>query len=152
MGAFQLVINIARPPTEVFRFIAEPRNMPVWYEAVDHVTKTTAGATGTGARYQIRRSLPAGLALNDAELTELIADRRVTLESRGGPTPFRYRYDVEPSPDGTLLTLDAHISSAGLPGPFAHLDRLTTQLFKQGMRQNLHELKRVLESTAAGAA
>ncbi len=95
--------------------------------------------------HQVTRSLPGGLARNDVELTEYRPNRRITLESRDGPTPFRYRYDFEPSHGGTAVRLEGHIRSAGLPGPFAHLDGMATQLFKHGMRRNLDQLKGVLE-------
>lgn len=105
MADFTLVIDIARSPAEVFAFIADLRNMPLWYDAVEEVTKTAPGAPGPGARYEVTRSLPGTRARNDVEFTEYAPDRRITLESRSGPTPFRYRYGLEPSADGTVLTL-----------------------------------------------
>ena len=147
MRTFQLVVNISRPAPEVFAFVAEPHNMPVWYEAVDHVAKTTDGPTRAGARYDIIRSLPGGQAHNDVELTEHEPNRHVTLESVDGPTPFRYRYTLEPTGQGTRLTLDGRISSAGLPGPIGRLDGVATQAFKRGMRQNLNQLKRIMEGS-----
>jgi uncharacterized protein YndB with AHSA1/START domain len=156
MGTFRLTVDIRRPPVEVFAFIAEPRNMPQWYSAVDHVTQTTDGANGTngtngtngiGARYHVTRSLPSGRVTNDVEVTEHEHDRVVTLESRAGPTPFRYRYEVQPSGAGTRLALDGQISGAGLPGPVARVDPLATQLFKRGMRQNLDKLRQVVEAS-----
>jgi hypothetical protein len=133
MGTFRLAIDLTRPPGEVFAFIAEPRNMPRWYDAVDHVAQTTAGPHSIGARYDVTRSLPGGQVHND-------------VESRAGPTPFRYRYELQPNGPGTHLTLDGRISSAGLSGPIARVDSLATQLFKRGMKQNLGELKRIIEA------
>lgn len=147
MGTFQLTVDIHRPPAEVFAFIAEPRNMPQWYEAVDNVTKATDGPNGIGARYHVTRSLPGGPAHNDVEVTEHEPNRLLTLESRVGPTPFRYRYELRAAPPGTRLALDGRISSSGLPGPLAGVDGLATRLFKRGMRQNLDELKRIIEAT-----
>jgi uncharacterized protein YndB with AHSA1/START domain len=146
MGAFQLAIDIRRPSADVFAFIAEPQNMPRWYEAVQQVIKTTASPTGVGSRYEIVRSLPNGPAHNNVEVVEYTPNHLVTIESRSGPTPFHYRYRVEPSQQDTTLTLDGSITSAGLPGPGGHLGGIATQLFKHGMKQNLHQLKQILES------
>jgi N-acyl homoserine lactone hydrolase len=146
MGTFQLGIFVNRSPADVFAFVAEPRNMPLWYDAIDAVTTTTNGPAGAGTRFGITRSLPGGQAHNDVEVTEHQPDRRVTLESTAGPTPFRYRYLLEPNGQGTRLTLDGRISSAGLPAPMGRLDGVATQLFKRGMQQNLNELKRTLEA------
>lgn len=95
MGTFHVAVDISRPPTEVFDFVAEPRNMPLWYDAVDHAATTTNGPSGLGARYDVIRSLPGGQTHNDVEITEHQLNRHVTLESRSGPTPFRYRYALE---------------------------------------------------------
>ena len=92
MGAFQLAIDIRRPPADVFAFIAQPQNMPLWYEAVQQVTKTTANPTGAGSRYDIVRSLPNGPAFNDATLQRGGAIRRRRL----GPSLSRPR--SEPCP------------------------------------------------------
>jgi uncharacterized protein YndB with AHSA1/START domain len=147
MGTFQITVDIGRLPAEVFAIVAQPPTMPRWYEAVDDVTEATDGPSGLGARYDVVRSLPGGPVHNEVELTEHQPDRRVTLESVSGPTPFRYRYTLEPTAEGTRLTLDGDISSAGLPGPMGKLDGLATQLFKRGMRHNLNQLKRIIEAS-----
>ena len=148
MGTFRVTIEINRPATDVFAFVAEPRNMPRWYEAVERVAEVTPRTPTQAASYRITRSLPGGRADNIVEVTESTPNLTVTFESREGPTPFRYRYAVEPNGDGSRLTLDADISSAGLPGPLAHLDGVATRAFKQGMQHNLEGLKHLVESNA----
>jgi uncharacterized protein YndB with AHSA1/START domain len=146
MGTLHATVDISRPPAEVFAFVAEPRNMPLWYKAVDEITKTTDTPSGPGARYRVTRSLPRGQAHNDVELTEHQLDRVVTIESRSGPTPFRYRYTLEPKGSATRLTLHGRISTAGHSRTTARLDGIATRLFERGMQQNLHQLKRNLEA------
>ncbi len=146
MGEFLLTTTIDRQPATVFAVIAEPANMSYWYEAVDDVTLTGRDAGGLGAKFQISRSLPRGRAINSVEITEYEPNRRVSFESRQGPTPFRYAYRLEPIGSGTKVTLEGHISSAGLTGPAAHLGAVATQLFKRGMKRNLEVLKDALET------
>ena len=100
MGTFHTTVDIEPSPDEVFAFVAEPHNMPLWYDAVDHVARTTNGPSGPGARYDVTRSLPGGQVHNDVELTDHQPDRLVTLESLSGPTPFRYRYDARADQPG----------------------------------------------------
>jgi uncharacterized protein YndB with AHSA1/START domain len=145
-GHFSLNMIINRPPPVVFAFLAEPANMTRWYEAVEQVTRSEGEPLRLGLRFEITRSLPGGVAVNIVEITELDPPRRITLESRSGPTPFRYRYTLEPTSTGTLLTLDARISAAGLAGPAAHLGPIATPLFKRGMKRNLGVLKALVES------
>jgi uncharacterized protein YndB with AHSA1/START domain len=144
--SFRISLDINRSPSEVFAFIADFRNMPRWYDAVEHVTATTASSTGKGARFQMVRSLPGTRAHNDVEVTSFQQDEEVTFASVSGPTPFVYRYRVAPVPGGTRLTLDGQISAEGLSGPAALLGGLAERLFERGMRTNLGALKRIVES------
>jgi uncharacterized protein YndB with AHSA1/START domain len=146
MGDFSLTITIGQPPAVVFAFLAEPANMPRWYDAVQAVEIVAGAATGVGTRFEIVRSLPGGRAINQVEITDYEPGRRITIESQEGPTPFRYRYTLEPSAAGTRLTLDGRITSAGLADPIARHDTIATQLFKRGMKRNLDVLKDLVES------
>lgn len=79
------------------------------------------------------------------EITTYESGREVTFTSRSGPTPFVYRYLVEPDGNATRLTLEGTISGAGLTGPAALLGPLAEGLFKRGMRDNLGVIKEILD-------
>lgn len=147
MGAFETTIHIARPAAEVFDLLADTEKTPLWYEAVIGATKITADPVGRGSRYRLVRSLPGGTVENEVEITEYEPGHRVTLTSVSGPTPFRYRYTLEPTDRGsaTTLTLVGDITTEGLPVP-APLRLLATRAFQHGMAQNLATLKRIVES------
>ncbi|MFI0445374.1 SRPBCC family protein [Actinomadura sp. 6N118] len=146
--SFQISLDIHRPPSQVFAFIADFRTMPQWYEAVDRVEAMTATSPGKGARFHMVRSLPGGPAHNDVEIIAYVPDEEIAFSSTSGPTPFRYHYRIEPITGGSRLTLDGEISGDGLPGPAARLGGLAARLFKQGMKKNLDTLKQILESPA----
>jgi uncharacterized protein YndB with AHSA1/START domain len=148
MAGFSLTMNISEPPGTVFAFLADPVNMARWYEAVEQVVLRPGTQAGKGSRFQLTRSLPGGRAINVVEITEYEPDRRLTLESRSGPTPFRYAYTLGATGEGTALTLDGHISAEGLPGPAGHLGPLAARLFAQGMKRNLQTLKYLIEMEA----
>lgn len=141
---FQLTIDITAPPTRVFEFVADFTTMPRWYSAVQRVRRV-AGTGGLGTRYEVHRDLPGGPALNDVAITSYSPDQEVTFTSVSGPTPFAYRYRVQPARDATRLILEGTISASGLPGPAALLGPLAEGLFKRGMRDNLGTLARILE-------
>jgi uncharacterized protein YndB with AHSA1/START domain len=146
MGDFSLTVTIERPPSVVFAFIAEPTNMPRWYDAVFDVMVAGDAAIGVGTRFKMSRSLPGLRAINDVEITEYQPSRQITFESRQGPTPFRYSYTLEPTGGGTRLTLNGRISAEGFAAPAARLGAVATQLFKRGMKQNLDVLKHLVET------
>lgn len=141
---FQLALDIAASPADVFTFVADFTTMPRWYSAVQRVERTEE-ANGLGARYEVHRQLPGGPVQNEVEVTSYEDGREVTFTSLSGPTPFVYRYLVEPDNDGSRLTLEGTISGAGLPGPAALLGPLAERIFKHGMRDNLAVLKDILE-------
>jgi uncharacterized protein YndB with AHSA1/START domain len=141
---FQLTLDVAAPPAAVFDFVADFTTMPTWYAAVERVDRID-GTGGIGTRYEVHRHLPGGPARNEVEITAYEAGRDVTFTSLSGPTPFVYRYLVEPSGDATRLTLEGTISGAGLPGPSALVGPFAERLFKRGMRDNLEVLKEILE-------
>jgi hypothetical protein len=45
------------------------------------------------------------VVVNEVEVSAFEPDRTVELTSISGPTPFVYRYRLEPSADGTILRL-----------------------------------------------
>jgi uncharacterized membrane protein len=96
--SFEISLDIQRPAAAVFAYVADFRNMPHWYEAVERVTATTPTATGKAARFHMVRSLPGGPAHNDVEVTAYTSGEEVAFSSVSGPTPFHYHYRIEPVP------------------------------------------------------
>ena len=142
--SFQLSLTIAASPATVFDFVADFTTTPKWYSAVQRVERI-GSTTGLGTRYVVHRHLPGVAARNEVEVSSYESGRQVTFTSLSGPTPFVYRYLVEPDGNATRLTLEGTISGAGLAGPAALLGPLAEGLFKRGMRDNLGVLKKTLE-------
>ena len=145
MSAFDIAVEIDAPPSVVFDVLADTENAPRWYEAVVSATRITPGPLGEGTRHRLVRSLPGGRVENEVEITEWEPDHRVTLTSRTGPTPFRYRYTLHAASGRTRLELHGEITPDGLAG-VAGLRPLAALAFKRGMQHNLASLKRVVES------
>ena len=141
---FLLSLDIAAPPATVFDFVADFTTMPRWYAAVQRVERLD-DTSGLGTRYEVHRQLPGGAARNDVEVTSYESGREVTFTSLSGPTPFVYRYLVEPGTEATRLTLEGTISGAGLTGLVALVAPLAERFFERGMRDNLGVLRKVLE-------
>jgi uncharacterized protein YndB with AHSA1/START domain len=148
VGDFAITITIDKPPETVFAFLADPAKLPLWLEAVDHVAFADTPPRH-GARFQMARSLLGGRVVNEVELVKFDPGRRVALESRTGPTPFRYEYALNPTARGTRVRLVGRISAEGLPGPAASLDGIATQLFRRGMQRNLSTLEHLLATGIA---
>ncbi|UCR90126.1 SRPBCC family protein [Mycetocola spongiae] len=138
---FTLNLEIAASPERVFNFVADFATMPRWYAAVTRVEKL--GAAGT--EYAVYRTLPGGDVRNRVARTNFEEGKTVTFTSVQGPTPFRYRYTVEPVSGGCALELTGSIGAEGLTGPVRLLAPMAERLFAHGMRDNLGALQRLLE-------
>jgi uncharacterized protein YndB with AHSA1/START domain len=146
MSDFTIDIDVRAPQETVFGYIADASRTPEWYEAVRSATKTTSGPTTQGTRYEFTRVLPQGAVVNEVEISEFEEPRLVAYTSVSGPTPFTYRYRVEPRAGGSRVVLQATITGEGLSGPAAYLAPLAGKFFERGMAKNLRMLKARLEN------
>ncbi len=81
--------------------------------AVQAASKTTDGPVGEGTHYTFTRALPQGEVVNDVEVSEFEEPNLVEFTSRSGPTPFVYRYRVEPAGTGSRVILEGSITGEG---------------------------------------
>jgi uncharacterized protein YndB with AHSA1/START domain len=146
MSDFTIDIDVGAPQETVFGYIADGSRTPEWYEAVQSAIKTTTGPTTQGTRYKFTRVLPQGAVVNEVEISEFEEPRLVAFTSLSGPTPFTYRYRVEPRGGGSRVILEGSITGEGIPGPAAYLAPVAGKFFKRGMAQNLRMLKARLEN------
>jgi hypothetical protein len=145
MSDFTIDIDVDASQRSVFSYVADGTRTPEWYDAVRSVNRTTANATGQGTRYRFTRVLPQGEVVNEVEVSEFQEPTLVTFASRSGPTPFVYRYRVEPTATGSKVTLEGSITGEGLQGPAAFLAPIAGKFFARGMAENLKTLKAILE-------
>ena len=145
MSDFTIDIDVNAPQETVFGYLADGSRTPEWYEAVQNATKQTEGKTREGTRYTFTRVLAQGEVVNEVEVSEFRAPSLIVFTSRSGPTPFVYRYRVEPTGTGSRVTLEGSITGEGLRGPAALLAPLAGKFFGRGMAQNLKALKARLE-------
>jgi hypothetical protein len=141
---FTLDLDIAATPAKVFAFVADFTTTPQWYSAVQRVDLVHGGG-GVGTEYALHRRLPTGDVVNTVAVTSYTEGQEITLTSVDGPTPFTYRYRVDPAPHGARLQLEGTISAAGLTGAARFLGPVAERFFKRGMRDNLGTLKEILQ-------
>ncbi len=142
---FETSVRIERPVEEVFDYLSDPTTIPRWNSAVQSVARTSAGANGIGATYRMERDLPGGRAENALEVVEVERPTLFVIRTTSGPTPFLYRYVLEPEGNATRLALAAEVELGGLAGA---LGPLASRAVKRGVDSNFADLKRILESSA----
>ena len=137
-----IVIN--RPRSEVWDFMIEPENVPVYssnvieYELVsgekDKVGRKCKGAVKVAGRR---------LELTD-EMVELEEGQRAKLVSEGATVPYSLEFTYEDEGDGTKLIWHQEVES--LKGVFKFADPIVLKLYARDVRSNLDKAKTLLES------
>jgi len=128
----ELTIEIARTPEDVFAYLTEVSNLPAWQSGVK-------SATMRDGRIEESRSL-FGRELHTT--LEIVAQERpslFTLRALDSPFPFTVRHELEPTEDGTRLTV---VAEGDVPGFAANL--MARGAEKQ-FREDFERLKGILE-------
>jgi uncharacterized protein YndB with AHSA1/START domain len=138
MIGFRTSIAIERPIAEVFAYVADPGNFPVWNSAVQEVKPTSRDPLRVGSTYRMERELPTGPAVNQLEIVARESPREFAIRTTAGPTPFHYRYRFAGKDDATVIEFDGQVDLPSVAG-------LMPQLVRRGVEHNLTTLKLVLE-------
>ena len=143
MQTFQNTLTIQRPAGEVFAFLADFENIPMWNYAIEETSKASAGPTGVGTRYRQTRSIP-GRTVEDFEVTVFEPASRLAIQGQIGPFPATISYQLEAAAGATKLVNNVELNpSQAMPRLLAPL---ATSRIKAAVAQNLGKLKLLLES------
>ncbi len=137
----QVTVEIARTPDEVFDYLTDVSNLPTWQSGVHSASlegEPQAGTTIREARHMLGRELRTTLEIEEYERPRLF-----TLRALDSPVPFTVRHELEPSGDGTRLTVVGEGDHRLLPGFAAGI--MARRAEKQ-FRRDFERLKRLLES------
>jgi Polyketide cyclase / dehydrase and lipid transport len=149
MAKFEINLVINRSNEEVFGFISNAENQPLWRASVLEVTRTSSEPFGIGSVFKARFSF-LGRPF-DGDLTVIAHEpyEKYGTNVVGGPFPLEARYALLPTANGTQLTLFIE----GEPGGFFKLaEPLVVSLAKRSYEADLHNLKDLLEAQAVQAA
>jgi carbon monoxide dehydrogenase subunit G len=133
----ELSVEIARTPEEVFDYLTDVSNLPVWQSGVRRASRD--GDRIDEARHLLGRELRTRLAIEEEERPRVFAIR--ALDS---PVPFSVRHTLEPNGSGgTTLHVVGEGDAGLLPGFAAGI--MARRAEKQ-FRKDFERLKRLLEA------
>jgi uncharacterized protein YndB with AHSA1/START domain len=138
---FETSVRIERQAEEVFDYVSEPENFPMWNSAVQAVRRTS-GEGDVGSTYVMERDLPGGHAENELEILTLSRPTEFDMRTTSGPTPFTYLYRFASEGGATEVHLEAEVELSGVAGA---LGPLATRAVKRGVDANFATLKGILE-------
>jgi len=138
---FTNTITIERPPNEVFGFLAQFENLPLWNYAISETRKIDGSAVGVGSRYLQTRTIPSP-SQETFEVTAFEPDRRLAIRGDLGPFSSEVTYLLDPTGSGTTITNTMNLRSAG---PLRLVAPLAASRVKHAVAANLDVLKQLLE-------
>ncbi len=137
-------VVIERPIEDVAAYAGDPSNAPTWYRRISSADWETDPPIALGSRIAFRaRFLGRDLAYT-YEVTEFTPGEQVAMRTTEGPFPMATTYTWRPiGPSKTHMVLRNH----GEPAGFSRLlAPLMARAMRRAMRQDLADLKRLLES------
>ncbi len=142
---YELAVEIARPPGEVFAYLADPAHLPDWQEDVEEVRGAPGGPLGVGGTFTEVRSFLGKRAESTLEVTASEPGRELSLQTVSGPVQVSIRHLLEAAGEGTLVRVEAEAEAGkllGLGGP------LLRKAAERRARGDFERLKAVLEAEA----
>jgi carbon monoxide dehydrogenase subunit G len=149
MASFEINLVINRPIEEVFGFISNAENLPLWRASALEVKRTSSEPPGIGSVFKARFSFLGRPFDGDLKIIAHEPHEKYGTKVIGGPFPLEARYTLKPARSGTQLTLVIE----GEPGGFFKLaEPLVVSLAKRSYESDLHNLKDLLEAQAVQVA
>ena len=144
-------ISIGRPPEDVFAYVTDPVNDPVWQSGVVESELVDGGQTHVGSRIRVVRRFLGRRMEFVGQVTRWEPPNYAEIKSVEGPFGFGGSYRCEPENGGCRLTVAGELGSFG--GLFGKLaDPVVTQMGVRQLRADLENLKDILESRAEAEA
>ena len=136
-------VVVARPPAEVFGFVADARNRPLWDDGVESEELTSPEPIAVGSTLRTRmRSMGRELEFL-WRIVEHDPPNRVRVESTSGPFPTMLVWEVAEHPEGSR----ASFAITGSPGGAMRLlQPLIARSTAKNLERTFPRLKEVLES------
>jgi uncharacterized protein YndB with AHSA1/START domain len=137
-------VTVNRSPQDVFTFLADGANAPLWRPGVIDIGLISG--SGVGARWKQGVRGPGGRRIDaDYEVTASDPGQRLEFVAVAGPVRPRGAYVLEPVPEGTRLTFSLSADLGGLKGL---LMGRAVQSTMNAEVAALATLKRVLEAAS----
>ncbi len=141
-------ILIRKPAGEVFAFLTNPHNAPLWRVGLLEARQLSAGEMAVGTIIEESVQVLGQRLRSRVEVLEFEADKQRRLRVRLGPLPIELLESYEETPNGTLLRVRGSAQVSGVQRLAA---RAALGQVKRQLGQELANIKRVLERTESSA-
>ncbi len=142
MFVVDTVVNIERPVPEVFDFVADMTNAPLWQSGLHLVERIPPGRVRVGSEHVFERRF-AGRALKSRNrITGLQPPSRIAFEIPDGWISGRAAYEVTPTEGGSRVGCRMEFRARGLG---RLVEPLLARVLSHDSRRDDQRLKALLE-------
>ena len=158
MPKHEVSVVIKRPVEEVFAFVENPKNEPIWRhsrvesdvetvgDAKDDPADVSDGKIGLGATgREVSKSLGHKFE-STWEITEYEQNHKVVYRSTSGPIEYEGSWTYESADGGTKVTFAFQWEIVGRSETGAMPDRLHGRIHRQNIQGSLQALNELLEA------
>jgi uncharacterized membrane protein len=138
-------IVIERPLEEVFAYVTDIENMPVWSSEVEKARKTSEGPMGIGTTFSSTAKILGRQIENTIEVTEYEPNSKWSLKPTSGPVSGEIEYHFEPVNGDTKFSVSLDADSGGL---FKLGEPIVNRMLQRQYETNGATLKDLLEAQA----
>jgi uncharacterized protein YndB with AHSA1/START domain len=146
MTTFNHSITIDRPLEEVWEYVVDPANDPVWQGPVVEVLSGTEGPIEVGSEIQeVTQFLGRRFDIT-FEVTEHEPMTRSAVRSKAGPVAMQGTYRFEPVDGGTRFSMEGETNAHGL---FKLAEPVFARMARREWATCCEQLKDILEEDGA---
>jgi uncharacterized membrane protein len=139
----EMSIIIHKPVSEVFDYVSDVHNGPQWQTGLLEVHPVTDGPGGVGTRFTSVRKFMGRSMESDIEFTAYELNRKMSIKSVSGNSPFKQTFLFESTADGTRLTSRFELHMGGI---MALAEPLMASSVRRELAADFSRLKEVIES------
>ena len=149
MARVEHSVVINRPTEEVFAYLDNAENGPLWQSGLLESEYTSEGPVGVGTTKREVRKLRGQRFEQTSEIIEYEPNKKVTFKSLSGPLPSQASWTFEPAEGGTRFSGVLEIEARG----FLKLaEPIVARLTERQIEADLANLKDLLEAQTEGSA
>ena len=143
MFVVESVVEIERPAPEVFDFVADMTNAPLWQSGLHRVQRTPAGPVSIGSQHVFERRFAGRVLRSRNRITAFDPPSRMAFEIPEGWISGRAVYEVTPTEGGGRVSCRMEFRARGIG---RLLEPLLARLLSHDSRRDDQRLKALLES------
>ncbi len=142
---FEISVLIDRPVADVYNFVSNPLNLPLWQSMLVEIKISTPGPVRIGSKFNTKGEMMGRKLDGLLEVTELEPNTKFGYTGNAGPMQVHGLITFRPAGTGVRVGLKAHGEPGGV---FKLAEGLLSNQIKTQMEANLDRLKSVMESGA----